>query len=75
MSSEVTKRVFDALVATNTRNHINTPPVDVVEMEHGRKTYYNFHGQEIFTVCNFVSGTTQYYVTDINAKLGRETVL
>ncbi len=61
MYIEITKESFKQLVPDD------LPCASVKQGELARRTYYYNHGVKLQTVENFVSGTMQYYIQDINA--------
>jgi hypothetical protein len=61
MYIEITKEAFKALVP------IEMPNSSVREGESARRIYYYSNGVKLQTVHNFVAGTLQYYIQDINA--------
>ena len=61
MYIEITKEAFKQLVPRD------LPCVSVKHGELARRMYYYDHGVKLQTVENFVSGTMQYYIQDINA--------
>ena len=61
MYSEITKAVFDKLVA------LNHKPEKVEDLELARKFHYNSLGVRLLQIDNFISSVSQYYIQDINA--------
>jgi hypothetical protein len=61
MYIEITKEAFKVLVP------IDQPNSSVKEGELARRIYYYSNGVKLQTVNNYISGTMQYYIQDINA--------
>lgn len=61
MYIEITKEAFKALVP------VDMPNIDVKNEELARRIYYYSHGVKLQSVNNYISGTIQYYIQDINA--------
>ena len=62
MKIEVTKEAAVKLIGNDEKSWRGFGKNELVEA-----TFYHGHGVNIQTVHNYISGTTQYYITDINA--------
>ena len=61
MNAEITKELFRTIVTSD------TPATKVENLELARIIRYRVSGTNLFTITNYVSGTIQYFVEDINA--------
>ena len=62
MTIEITKEAAVKLIGNDEKSFR-----DFTQTELAEKTLYHGHGGNIQTVHNYISGTTQYYIEDINA--------
>ena len=62
MTIEVTKEAAVKLIGNDEKSWRGFGKNELAET-----TFYHGHGVNIQTVHNYISGTTQYYITDINA--------
>ena len=62
MTIEITKEAALKLIGNDEKSFR-----EFTQNEFAEKTLYHNHGVNIQTVHNYISGTTQYYIEDINA--------
>jgi len=62
MKIEVTKEAAVKLIGNDEKSWRDYKQTELAET-----TLYHGHGVNIQTVHNYISGTTQYYIEDINA--------
>ena len=62
MSIEITKEAFWVLVGNDEETWIDYKAGELYE-----SSYYLNLGVRLQSVCNFISGTVQYYIHDINS--------
>ena len=62
MKIEITKEAAVKLIGNDEKSWR-----DFTQTELAEATLYHGHGVNIQTVHNYISGTTQYYIEDINA--------
>ncbi len=61
-SIEITKEAALLLIGNDERSWRDYQKTELTET-----TFYVAHGVRIAAICNFISGTVQYYIQDINA--------
>jgi hypothetical protein len=61
-SIEITKEAALLLIGNDERSWRDYKKTELAE-----STFYHAHGCNLVAICNFVSGTVQYYIQDINA--------
>jgi len=59
---EITKEAFDTLKGNDEKSW-----QDYKKEEHAERSFYLNAGVRLQSVCSFLTGTTQYYIQDINA--------
>mgnify|MGYP003126408278 CR=1 FL=1 len=62
MNIEITKEAALKLIGNDEKSFL-----DFTQNELAEKTLYHNYGVNIQTVHNYITGTTQYYIEDINA--------
>jgi hypothetical protein len=61
-SVEITKAAALLLIGNDEKSWCDYQQTELTET-----SFYEAHGVRIAAICNFISGTVQYYIQDINA--------